>query len=223
MTTTINVKELLNNYLEQGKILIAVDSNIEGTVLPDYLKNSIQVKLNLSHKFDTTVFEIDEDKVTVDLSFSGKKFMCSIPFAAIYYVAMAEDPLNGVEIIENMPFELLKLSYEITLAAEAEREIEDKDIDFLSNIPAEKADSINKNLGLDERAAELTRRGKPMPSKSDAIDKMFDEFMELVKHDGIRESLSDISGKIHSTKARTKKKATNEIKLNKKHFNKDKK
>jgi|LauGreDrversion4_2_1035121.scaffolds.fasta_scaffold00118_21 hypothetical protein len=216
--TSINVKELLNNFLDNGKIIIAIDSNTEGTVLPDFLQNSIQVKLNLSHKFHTTVFEIDDDKVTVDLTFSGNKFMCTIPLKSIYYVAMAEEPLDGIEIIENMPFELIKLSYELALAEEADMELEDKTIDFLANIPSDKAEAISKNLQIDEDSV------KPSTT-SDLSNKLFADFMSMVSHDRVRESLSDIATKIHSSKTRRsnkRAKGTNEIKLTKKHFNKDK-
>lgn len=216
--TSINVKELLNNFLDNGKIIIAIDSNTEGTVLPDFLQNSIQVKLNLSHKFHTTVFEIDDDKVTVDLTFSGNKFMCTIPLKSIYYVAMAAEPLDGIEIVENMPFELIKLSYELALAEEADMELEDKTIDFLSNIPSDKAEAISKNLQLEEDIV------KPS-TDSDLSNKLFADFMSMVSHDRVRESLSDIATKIHSSKTRRsnkRAKGTNEIKLTKKHFNKDK-
>jgi stringent starvation protein B len=220
MTTSINVKELLNNYLDSGKILIAIDSNTEGVVLPDAYKNSIQVKLNLSRKFNTTVFEITEEKVTVDLTFSGKKFMCEIPFTSIYYVAMAEDPLNGVEVVENMPIELLELAYQLELASEDRRNAEDKDIDFLSSIPADKADKIEKDLGLSPRASELAKRtpGGSL-SKKQIEDDMFDSFMELLAREELRDAMANVSSKVHANpKAKAKrrsKKSSNEIDITK--------
>ncbi len=179
----INVKELLENYLAEGKILIAIDSNVEGVVLPDHLMNSIQVKLNLSYRFATNIFEIDEEKVRIDLSFSGSRFLCVIPFKSIYYVAMAEDPLNGVEVIDNMPIELLELSYQLETQAEKNKEIENKQIDFLANIPIEKAMQIEKNIELTpSKKSKSTSRKTSAPSatslkpKKELEDKLFDDF-----------------------------------------------
>jgi hypothetical protein len=218
--TTLNVKELLNNYLDSGKILIAIDSNTEGVILPDAYKNSIQVKLNLSRKFNTTVFEITDEKVTVDLTFSGEKFMCEIPLQSIYYVAMAEDPLNGVEVVENMPIELLELAYQLELAAEDRRNADSKDIDFLSSIPSDKADKIEKDLGLSPRASEISKRASEgSVSKKQVQDDMFDTFMELLAREELREAMADVSSKVHANpKAKTKKrakKANNEIDITK--------
>jgi hypothetical protein len=220
----INVKELLENYLAEGKILIAIDSNVEGVVLPDHLMNSIQVKLNLSYRFATNIFEIDEEKVRIDLSFSGSRFLCVIPFTSIYYVAMAEDPLNGVEVVEHMPIELLELSYQLETQAEKNKEIENKQIDFLSNIPIEKAMQIEKNIEISPKKSKSSSRQKSSSSaatsnaKKELEDKLFDDFMKLVAEYEIQDQLRDISSKLHNShKNKTasrnnkKKKADNEI------------
>lgn len=191
------MKELLQNCLTEGKILIAIDSNVEGVVLPKHLMNSIQVKLNLSYSFATNVFEIDEEKIRIDLSFSGSRFLCVIPFTSIYYVAMAEDPLNGVEIVENMPIELLELSYELEILAEKNKEIESKQIDFLSSISIEKATKIKKNI---------KKKSKPLNSKKQLEKKLFDDFMHLIAESQIQDQLRDINSKLH-----TSKKLDNEI------------
>jgi stringent starvation protein B len=221
----INVKELLENYLAEGKILIAIDSNVEGVVLPDHLMNSIQVKLNLSYRFATNIFEIDEEKVRIDLSFSGSRFLCVIPFTSIYYVAMAEDPLNGVEVVEHMPIELLELSYQLETQAEKNKEIENKQIDFLSNIPIEKAMQIEKNIEISPKKSKSSSRQKSSSSaatsnaKKELEDKLFDDFMKLVAEYEIQDQLRDISSKLHnshknkpaSRNNNKKKKADNEI------------
>jgi hypothetical protein len=216
----INVKELLENYLAEGKILIAIDSNVEGVVLPDHLMNSIQVKLNLSYRFATNIFEIDEEKVRIDLSFSGSRFLCVIPFTSIYYVAMSEDPLNGVEVIDNMPIELLELSYQLETQAEKNKEIENKQIDFLANIPIEKAMQIEKNIELtpSKKSKSTSRKTSAASSrpKKELEDKLFDDFMKLVAEYEIQDQLRDISSKLHTshknkTSRSKNKKADNEI------------
>ena len=160
-------REILNNYLEEGKILIAVDSNVEGVVLPSHLMNSIQVKLNLSHSFKTSIFTIDDEKVEVDLAFQGVRTLCRLPLESIYYVAMASDALNGVEIVENMPIELLELSYELSMHEEREIELKEKQIDFMSEIPKGKASEIESRLNISPQAKKIqTARQKAKQAKS---------------------------------------------------------
>lgn len=141
-------KEILNNYLAEGKILIAIDSNTQGTVLPSHLMKSIQVKLNLSYTFKTNVFTIDDEKVEVDLSFQGVRTLCRLPLESIYYVAMANNPLDGVEIIEHLPIELLEMSYEMSLHEDEMMELKEKQIDFMSEIPEGKASEIESRLNI---------------------------------------------------------------------------
>ncbi|CAB4160123.1 Stringent starvation protein B [uncultured Caudovirales phage] len=183
----INVKELLENYLAEGKILIAVNSYVEGVVLPEHLMNSIQVKLNLSYHFATSIFEINEEEVRIDLSFSGSRFLCVMPLTSIYYVAMAEDPLNGVEVIDNMPIELLELSYQLEMQTEKYKETDENEINFLEFLPKEKFDEVS-----DDKSVNL--------SKKEFREKSFDEFMRLVSDYEIQEKLREISSKMHSSR-----------------------
>jgi hypothetical protein len=204
----IDMKELLENYLSAGKILIAIDSNVEGVVLPDHLMHSIQVKLNLSYRFATEIFEIDHEKVKIDLSFAGSRFLCSIPFDSIYYVALAADPLNGVEIIENMPIELLELSYQLETQAEKNKEIQGKQIDFLTNIPPDKAEKIEKNINISTKSP---KKSPKKSSKKELEDRLFNDFMKLVSEYDIQEQLKNISDKTHRQNAKSSKKKKNPI------------
>jgi len=99
-----NVRSIVEDYLDRGTIIVVIDSSVKDVVLPDHLMNSKEVKLNLSYRFQTNIFEIDDEKIIVDLSFKGTRVVCVIPFRSIYYIANLEDQLNGVDIIENNPF-----------------------------------------------------------------------------------------------------------------------
>lgn len=139
-------REILQDLLKEGKTMIILDSTKEGTSLPDHLMNLLQVKLNLSNKFEHKKFEITDDKIVVDLSFKNKKFDCVIPMDSIYYIALA-DSLEGVPFLEDMPEIFIQMAQELEELDELD-DGEDKDnqIDFLSNIPIEKSKKIVANL-----------------------------------------------------------------------------
>jgi hypothetical protein len=200
----IDIKELICCYLDAGKILIIVDSTVDGVLLPNHLMNSIQVKLNLSWSFKSKIFEIDESKkqVRVDLGFKGERFICVLPFASIWYVAMANAPLDGVEIVENMPIEFLELSYHLELQAQKKNVLIEKQIDFMDAIPKDKAQSI-----------ELKMHSSNLRSSESNIsieEKLFNDFMTLVKEYEIADQLKVIAEKTN-TKGKKQKNINNEI------------
>jgi stringent starvation protein B len=110
---------LLRNFVEAGKILILVDSTTDGVELPEHILGFIRVKLNLSKSFKGPL-EIGERETRVTLSFGGKPYKCVLPHHAIYYVAMADDPLSGVEIPQHTPIQIKDLNDAIESAFEYE-------------------------------------------------------------------------------------------------------
>ena len=85
MTRSVSRKRAaLEARLSEGRVQIHLDSTIEGVTLPAYLMDQVQVILNLSYGFKSEVFVIDDEGVQVTLSFSGKKFLCILPWACIY-------------------------------------------------------------------------------------------------------------------------------------------
>ena len=182
-----NTYEILKNYLNEGKILIAIDSNVEGTKLPAHLMNSIQVKLNLSYRFNTSVFDIDDVKkeVRIDLGFNGDRFLCIIPFKSIYYVAMADNPLDGVEIVENTPIELLELSYMLELDADRQSELKSKQIDFMASIPTEKAQEIQKRLPTQRKISNSVK------------EEAFNELLRMLSNEDLRGKFEEVNSLVH--------------------------
>ena len=63
----------------------------------------------MSFKNGLKDFDLNESKaeIKVCLSFKGEPFSCTIPFDSIYYVAMADEVLDGDFIRENAPIEIL--------------------------------------------------------------------------------------------------------------------
>ncbi len=191
-----SVKEILENYLKEGKILILVDSTQENVDLPDYVMNSIQVKLNLSYNFkNVTVFTMDEEKVTIDLSFKGVKYLCKIPYTSIYYVAMANHPIDGIEILENTPIEILQFKFVLYEYENKKQEQAKKEIDFLSYLPKGKQ---KKNTVSEKHS-----------------DKMLEEIFNMMKDPDVLEAYNNIQSKLY-----TAPQLENEIILNKDDFKK---
>lgn len=165
----IDVKSVLEEYLDRGKVLIAIDSNVDGVVLPQNLMNSIQVKLNLSRSFQTNIFEIDDEKIIVDLSFGGVRVVCVIPFRSIYYIASVDDHLNGVDILENMPIELLELSESLEREEKARKQ---KD----PQAPPMKLKDVEKDVS--KAFADRQARARKSKEDRDAEDEMLKNMMK---------------------------------------------
>ena len=204
LSLSIDVKELLESYLAYGKILILVNSHVQGVQLPADCMDKIQIKLNLSHKFQTNIFEIDDKEVRVDLSFGGVRQLCILPLHAIYYVAMADNPLEGVEIVEHMPTEILEAMFIQNQIIQKRDEELSKEIDFLSCIPKEKAAKIEKGI---------KKRMSITPPSFDADEKSFEDFMDLFQNEDFRDVMSRISELQQGKTKSKKKKADNEIRI----------
>lgn len=192
------MKTLLKNYLEEGKILIVIDSQVEGVKLPEHLMNLIDVRINLAYHFKTRIFEIDDEKVTIDLGFNGVRFECVFPFESIWYVAMADDAYNGIQIIENTPIEMLEAQYLLDQADAKKRELDEKQIDFLTSIPKAKASEIQKRLPPKDTAqpSSKPKRAGGASKEKELEDKLFDDFMKLVaKYEVAKEPLSEMAKK----------------------------
>jgi stringent starvation protein B len=150
-------RQILEQFLSEGKTMIIIDSTKPGVSLPTHLMNLLQVKLNLSYKFATTVFEISDEKIIVDLSFASKKFDCVIPLDSIYYIALA-DSLEGVPFLEDMPEIFIQMAQELEELEELEEEEAPNQIDFLSNIPIESSKKIVNHLRAPVKRATTTAR-----------------------------------------------------------------
>jgi len=180
-----DVKRLLQEYLDKGTILILVDSYVEGVSLPKYLMNSIQVKLNLSRAFKTNIFKMDDEKVIVDLGFNGERVVCVLPYKSIYYIATADDQLNGFGISENMPIELLELSESI----EQEESKKPKDQQATHIKQKDVEEKVNKAL------ADRKARARKPKDVRDAEDEMLRNMMKYYNEQDAKKKSSATSKK----------------------------
>jgi|GEM_PF-924224 len=75
--------ELLQQYLEDEHVLVHINPAAEEVVLPVDLKANPTTTLKLSHFFARPL-DINIERASAELSFSGKPFLCNIPLAAIW-------------------------------------------------------------------------------------------------------------------------------------------
>jgi len=81
----------LLEMLDQGKVMIYVDPRRPGVDVPVHLRSEVAVPLNLSHRFGLSVFDVGPLAVKASLSFGGQRYLCVLPYAAIFgYVGHAD-------------------------------------------------------------------------------------------------------------------------------------
>lgn len=134
---TTSIKNIFEQHLDQGKLVFWTDSRKPNVALPSHLMNRMDVRLNLSRSFNTKIFELTDTHIRIDLGFNGVRFLCEIPFSAVYFVAMADNPEVGVEFPENFPDEIKRFHKDPEAYAQAQRVVAavwDIDIPFTSSI-----------------------------------------------------------------------------------------
>jgi stringent starvation protein B len=95
----------LKRLLDDGMVMIVLDSRIEEVVVPEEFKNIPDLRLNLSWNFGLPM-KINDHGIFTTLTFSGKKFDCIIPWNAIFVVVPHR---NGKPIYfpESTPLDIL--------------------------------------------------------------------------------------------------------------------
>ena len=105
---SVQKRTALEAKLAEGLVQVRLDSNVDGVVLPEFLMNRVQVTLNLSYAFRPEVFEIDDIGVCITLSFSGRKFLCELPWDCLYFMQSLDaqrDVVGEADIfMESVPF-----------------------------------------------------------------------------------------------------------------------
>ena len=80
---TATKKSVLEELLEQGMVLVALDARVEGVEVPSHLHQDPQLRLNLSYRFGLPM-DVSEWGVAATLTFAGVPFECRIPWCAIF-------------------------------------------------------------------------------------------------------------------------------------------
>ena len=76
-------RAVLEKLLEQGMVLVTLDTRADTVQVPDHLGGDPQLRLNLSYRFGLPM-DCDDTGVTATLTFQGVPFECYLPWKAIY-------------------------------------------------------------------------------------------------------------------------------------------
>lgn len=78
-------REVIEKLLEEGMVLVTLDSRAAGVRVPSHLCGDAQLRLNLSYRFGLPM-EIDDEGINATLTFAGEPFACRIPWETIYLI-----------------------------------------------------------------------------------------------------------------------------------------
>ena len=80
---TATKKNVLEQLLDQGMVLVAIDARVEGVDVPDHLGRDPQLRLNLSYRFGLPI-SVDEWGVAATLTFAGIPYDCRFPWKSMF-------------------------------------------------------------------------------------------------------------------------------------------
>lgn len=114
-------QQTLRRLFDDDWMLVHVDTRVARVKAPEHLSHNPSVTFKLSRQFHGAT-EIAEDHLTADLLFGSSRFLCFIPFAAIWGVTAH----RGSNIIwpESTPPEVLA---EINKKSDAAKPPEDEE------------------------------------------------------------------------------------------------
>jgi len=100
--TSLSEREVLLDYLKEGKTSLVLDSNVPDTVLPYQLLNKDFIRVDLSLKFEHPTY-LYENCVVTTLSFNKTPYKVRIPYTAIYVVFHPYDEDHPLVFEKNIP------------------------------------------------------------------------------------------------------------------------
>lgn len=80
-------KTRLLESLEKGMAQVHLDARRPFVAVPERFKDQPQLVLNISYRFEPPDLTVSDWGVRETLSFGGERFMCGIPWSAIFAVA----------------------------------------------------------------------------------------------------------------------------------------
>lgn len=83
--------EIFSRLIEQGMVLVTLNTRAEGVSVPAQHIGNPQLHLNFSLRFFIDDFEYDEHGVRASLSFRGTPHFCDLPWHAVYMLRSQAD------------------------------------------------------------------------------------------------------------------------------------
>ena len=85
-------------YIEQGMVSVTLDPKRAGVSVPQHFVDRPELVLNFSHRFFIDDFTFNEHAVSASLSFSGRPFLCVVPWGAVKMLLSHYD--NAVSVFD---------------------------------------------------------------------------------------------------------------------------
>ncbi|MGC6415925.1 MAG: ClpXP protease specificity-enhancing factor SspB [Bradymonadia bacterium] len=102
----LSKRRVIQDLLQSGMITIQLDPRRAGVSVPAEYASQAALTLNLSHAFRLDVFEFGAFSIKANLSFSGDRHLCVLPYESIYAVVSQAE---GKHLLfpEDVPVELM--------------------------------------------------------------------------------------------------------------------
>lgn len=106
MTPNQTKQKQLLELLQEGPVMVFIDTRCPGVVVPERFRGSPDLKLNFDYAFHIPDFEVREDGLVATLSFSQTPHFCAIPFEAIWQMVNTKNQKNFA-YPESFPHEVI--------------------------------------------------------------------------------------------------------------------
>jgi hypothetical protein len=107
-----NKKQVIQDFLSQGKSVLCIDSKVDGVKLPKHLMDKEQVNLALSLKFPNPI-HFNEEGIETKLKFAGRQQQVFLPYNSIFGISIANDITNNFVWQEDTPPTVLEDAEEL--------------------------------------------------------------------------------------------------------------
>ncbi len=164
-------KAKLHELLEEGIVMIHLDPRRPGVVVPEHLAADPVLRLNVAWGFRLPAFDIGDEDVYAVLSFGGRDFGCTLPWAAIFAMTLPDTGHRGAVWPTSLPPELLSQADALVEAmGEAEGAVE-----RVSIVGEAKAQSARPGLRVVQAESALEEPAPEDPASSEPNGEQDDE------------------------------------------------
>ena len=84
-TDVTNKRDTMESFLDEGMVLVQLDSRVEGVEVPEHLRGDPTLRLNISGRFGLPL-DVDDWGIQATLTFQGDPFECKLPWKAVYII-----------------------------------------------------------------------------------------------------------------------------------------
>ena len=100
-------KETLLGFLARGVAMIHLDARRPGVIVPPQYAGDAHLRLNLSYRYSIPDLEVSDESVQATLSFGGRPFRCTLPWASVFGIT-SHGTGDGQVWPEDLPVEVMR-------------------------------------------------------------------------------------------------------------------